>query len=370
MDPFRVVHQGSSSYPVYVGGNYIGRLGEVRERLATRGRTFAIVAKPVLALYGDAITRSLPDAELIPFDDGEERKTLANAEMVVTEMLQRGVRRDSIAFVIGGGVTGDAAGFACSIVLRGIGFVHVPTTLLAQVDSSIGGKLGVNHAAGKNLIGTFAPPLAVVADVSLLATLSRWDLISGAFEALKSGVINDPTLFEMVERGIEHCDLTEVVKRSIEVKAAVVERDALETGDRKLLNYGHTIGHAIENALNYRHLTHGEAVGWGMIAANAVAVARGLLDRGEAQRIDQAVIALSPRSAELHIGDLVSRTTHDKKFTAAKRVMILPRRIGDCIIVDDITPEEMTAGCAAMIDRMRSGGLSAADRKGEDHARS
>lgn len=359
IEPFRVVRQASASYPVYVGANLLDRLGEIRESLQPAGSTFVIIARRVRELYGERVAAALPRSEVIEFDDGEEQKTLANAEALLTTMLQRGVRRDTLAFVVGGGVTGDAAGFACSIVLRGISFVHVPTTLLAQVDSSIGGKLGVNHAAGKNLIGTFAAPRAVIADTSVLATLDERELISGAFEALKSGVISDPTLFDLVEtNSFRSADgLTELVKRSIEVKAAVVERDEHETGDRKLLNYGHTVGHAIETALGYRGLTHGEAVGWGMIAANAISARRGMLDEATRRRIDSAVMALTPRRAELDSGDLLERTSHDKKFTTTRRVMILPKRIGECAIANDVTTDELQQGCQAMLALMRSGRL-------------
>jgi 3-dehydroquinate synthase len=354
IEPFRVVRQASRSYPVYVGAGLLGSLGEVADSLETSGRIVAIVAKPVLSLYGNLIAAALPHVEVVEFDDGEEQKTLQNAEGLISELLARGVKRDTLAFVIGGGVTGDAAGFACSVVLRGIDFVHVPTTLLSQVDSSIGGKLGVNHRAGKNLIGSFAAPRAVVADISTLETLSRVELISGAFESLKSGVISDPVLFDTVATcRFESEELVEIVKRSIDVKANVVERDELETGDRKLLNYGHTIGHAIENALDYRGLTHGEAVGWGMIAANAIASRRGILPAAERARIDEAILAMAPRKMDsLESSDLVARTTHDKKFTATNRVMVLPRRIGECTIVSDVTVEELTRGCEEMLEVM------------------
>src|SRR5215210_6952673 len=221
MKPFLTIRQASAKYPVYVGRDLIGRVGEL---VPGRGRVFVITSEALRARFGDPIAVTFsPRAEVIVMPEGEARKTVATAESIVTDLLERGGRRDSMAVVAGGGMIGDTAGFAASIFLRGIELVHVPTTLLAQVDSSIGGKTAVNHAKGKNLIGSFYPPRAIISDTALLDTLPPRELLSGMYEALKGGVIGDPSLFAMFEsRAI---DLDEMVRKAIRVKAQIVSAD-------------------------------------------------------------------------------------------------------------------------------------------------
>jgi 3-dehydroquinate synthase len=244
---------------------------------------------------------------------------------------------------------GDTAGFAASIFLRGIDLVHVPTTLLAQVDSSIGGKTAVNHPKGKNLIGTFHPPRAIITDLSVLATLPPRERLSGLYEALKGGVIADPSLFEMFERP-GALDIDEVVRKAIRVKADIVTADEKETDLRRLLNYGHTIAHGIEAALHYQGITHGEAVAWGMIAANAIAVDRGLLPREEAARIDRTILAYQPSPLpRLSREEILAATEHDKKNTGSARVMVFPRRVGECVVRADVTEAEVLRGIDAVL---------------------
>jgi 3-dehydroquinate synthase len=224
----------------------------------------------------------------------------------------------------------------------------VPTTLLAQVDSSIGGKLAVNHPKGKNLIGSFFPPRAVVTDTSVLDSLPRRELLSGIYEALKGGVIGDVSLFEILEhRG--NVDVDAVVRKAIRVKAGIVGADEKDADLRRLLNYGHTIGHGIEAALRYERLTHGEAVAWGMIAANAIAVRRGILAGKIQQRIDAAVRDWKPSPLPpLDAASIVAATEHDKKNTGTNRVMIFPRAIGKCEVVSDVTESEIRYGLEAI----------------------
>jgi 3-dehydroquinate synthase len=273
---------------------------------------------------------------------------------VVTQLLSRGAKRDSMAVVVGGGMVGDTAGFAASIFLRGIDLVHVPTTLLAQVDSSLGGKVAVNHASGKNLIGSFFPPRAVISDLSTLDSLPRREMLSGLFEALKGGVIGDASLFEMLESP-PRIDVDEVVRKAIQVKAEIVSADEREADLRRLLNYGHTIGHGIEAALDYRHLTHGEAVAWGMIAANAIAVQRGLLPRDIAGRIDRVIRAWNPTPipADIDRDAILAAAEHDKKNTGSQRVMVFPRAIGTCEVFADITEAELAFGVDAILGEIR-----------------
>jgi 3-dehydroquinate synthase len=246
---------------------------------------------------------------------------------------------------------GDTAGFAASIFLRGIDLVHVPTTLLAQVDSSIGGKLAVNHPKGKNLIGSFYPPRAVIADTAVLETLPPHERLSGMYEALKGGIIGDPSLFELFEG--DTFDLDELVRKAIRVKAEIVSADEKEADLRRLLNYGHTIAHGIEAALQYEGITHGEAVAWGMIGANAIAVRRGLLSKEEASRIERAILKSNPQvPPPLDRAEVLAATEHDKKNTGSARVMVFPRRIGECVVVSDVTEDEIAYGIDAALTRL------------------
>src|SRR3954470_7406865 len=289
MQPFLTIRQSSATYPVYVGRNL---LDDIRSLVESRGRIFVITSTVLRDRFGEQIAATL-DADVIAIEEGEAHKTLETANDVVTQLLERGAKRDSMAVVVGGGMVGDTAGFAASIFLRGIDLVHVPTTLLAQVDSSLGGKVAVNHAKGKNLIGSFYPPRAVISDLATLDSLPRREMLSGLFEALKGGVIGDASLFELLESPPSF-DVDDVVRKAIRVKAEIVSADEKEADLRRLLNYGHTIAHGIEAALNYRTLTHGEAVAWGMIGANAIAVRRGLLPTYLSARIDAAIRAWRP----------------------------------------------------------------------------
>src|SRR4051794_18561935 len=352
------------TYPVFVGRNLLDQVGSL---VQATGRVFVITSAALRDRFGERVAASFRDAVVLTMEEGEAHKNLDTVNDLVTQLLECGAKRDSLAVVVGGGVVGDTAGFAAAIFLRGIDLVHVPTTLLAQVDSSLGGKTAVNHARGKNLIGAFHPPRAVVSDIDVLATLPRRELLSGVFEALKSGVIGDPELFALLERCHPErsegppsdadsrgflaslgMTLDDVVLRAIRVKAEIVSADEKEADLRRLLNYGHTIGHGIEAALHYEQLTHGEAVAWGMIAANAIAERRGMLDAATRRRIDDAIRAwqpapLPPLSAE----DVLSATEHDKKNTGSARIMVLPERIGRCAVVE-VTESEIRFGISAL----------------------
>ncbi|SRR5712691_757667 len=346
MTPFITIRQASASYPVFVGRGLLDSAGKILE---ARGRVFVITSTGLRSRFGDRVASSFtPRAEIIAIEEGEQHKTLESANEIVTQLLDRGAKRDSLAVVVGGGMIGDTAGFAASIFLRGIDLLHVPTTLLAQVDSSIGGKVAVNHARGKNLIGSFFPPLAVVSDTSALGTLPPRELLSGMYEALKGGVIGDLSLFEMLEKGGE-VDLDTVVRKAIKVKAAIVSADEKEADRRRLLNYGHTIAHGIEAALQYQKLTHGEVVGWGMIAANAIAVRRGILSDAVRRRIDDAVRDWKPSPLpRLNANEVIAAAEHDKKNIGTTRVMVFPREIGRCEVVSGVSDEELRYGLAAI----------------------
>ena len=341
MTPFLTIRQASATYTVYVGRDLLPRVGEL---VQPRGKVFVITSAALHRRFGNIIEGS----ELVLIEEGEAHKTLDTANDVVTQLLERGAKRDSMAVVVGGGMIGDTAGFAASIFLRGIDLVHVPTTLLAQVDSSIGGKLAVNHPKGKNLIGSFFPPRAVISDTSLLDTLPPRERLSGMYEALKGGIIADRSLFEMFEQA--QFDVDEMVRKAIRVKAEIVSADEKEADLRRLLNYGHTIAHGIEAALHYEGITHGEAVAWGMIGANAIAVRRGLLSSEEAARIERAILSYKPAvPPPLDREDVLAATEHDKKNTGTARVMVFPRRVGECVVVSDVSEEEIAYGIDAVL---------------------
>ncbi len=350
MTPFITIRQASASYPVYAGRDL---LGEIASLIHARGRIFVITSAPLRDRFGERIAASL-DADVIEIEEGESHKNLTTVNDIVTQLLARGAKRDSMAVVVGGGMVGDTAGFAASIFLRGIDLVHIPTTLLAQVDSALGGKVAVNHASGKNLIGSFFPPRAVISDLSTLDSLPRREMLSGLFEALKGGVIGDASLFEMLESP-PRIDVDEVVRKAIQVKAEIVSADEREADLRRLLNYGHTIGHGIEAALDYRHLTHGEAVAWGMIGANAIAVQRGLIERNVAGRIDRVIRAWNPTPipADIDRDAILAAAEHDKKNTGSQRVMVFPRAIGTCEVFSDITEAEIAFGVDAVLGEVR-----------------
>jgi 3-dehydroquinate synthase len=338
---FLEIRQASATYPVYVGRDLLRRTGEL---VRPRGKVFVITSRALHERFGEVVAV----AELLLIEEGEAHKTIETANDVVTQLLDGGAKRDSMAVVVGGGMIGDTAGFAASIFLRGIDLVHVPTTLLAQVDSSIGGKLAVNHPKGKNLIGSFYPPRAVISDTSVLDTLPPRERLSGMYEALKGGVIADPSLFAMFEHG--QFDLDEMVRKAIRVKAEIVSADEKEADLRRLLNYGHTIAHGIEAALHYEGITHGEAVAWGMIGANAIAVKRGLLSREEATRIERVILAYDPAvPPQLDRAAILAATEHDKKNTGTARVMVFPRRVGECVVVSDVTEAEIGYGIDAVL---------------------
>jgi 3-dehydroquinate synthase len=339
--PFVTVHDA----PVFVGRGLLDRAGAL---VRPRGRVFVITSHALKPRFGERVAASFGDATILTIEEGETHKTLDTANDVVSQLLDHGAKRDSMAVVVGGGMIGDTAGFAASIFLRGIDLVHVPTTLLAQVDSSIGGKLAVNHVKGKNLIGSFYPPRAIISDLDVLDTLPPRERLSGLYEALKGGVIGDPSLFELFER--DALDVEEIVRKAIKVKVEIVEDDQREADRRRLLNYGHTIAHGIEAAMHYEGMTHGEAVAWGMIGANLIAVDRGLLPRDEAERIRRAILKYEPSPLpRLNVDDVFAATEHDKKNTGTSRVMVFPRRVGDCVVVNDVTADELRAAIAATL---------------------
>ena len=289
------VELGERSYPVCIGAGILPRLGE-RLRELGFGPRAAVVTNPVVgALYRDAVVKSLEKAGFEPavveVPDGEEHKNLAWLTFLFDRLLDAGVDRTTPVIALGGGVIGDLAGFTAATLLRGLPLVQVPTTLLAQVDSSVGGKTAVNHVAGKNLIGAFHQPRLVWADVRTLSTLPRRELLAGIAEVIKYGATLSPELFDLLEERIEDLValdaalLADVVRRCCALKAKVVQADERESDYRAVLNFGHTLGHAVEMLTEYRRYLHGEAVAIGMAFACRLSSARGLCAPETARRV-------------------------------------------------------------------------------------
>lgn len=276
--------------------------------------------------------------------DGERAKTLSTVGRLLGVMADHKLTRDSTVIALGGGVVGDVAGFAASVYMRGIAVVQIPTTLLAQVDSSIGGKTGVNHRLIKNMVGTFHQPRLVLSDLSTLMTLPAREYCSGLYEAVKYGVICDPELFESFSSGIDRlrnrdvAALEALVTRCAAIKAGIVSADEKEGDLRRVLNLGHTVGHALETAAQFRNLKHGEAVGYGMIAASRISASLGRMPAKDGSRVESAVVSVKtlPSLKGLALGPVMDALQHDKKVRDGAVHFILPRRVGKVEITPDV----------------------------------
>jgi 3-dehydroquinate synthase len=316
----------------------------------SRTGVFVITVPPVRRKWGKKLMTSLAAAgfcgQIIEMPDGERHKKLAIVEKLSEKLSRLGADRNSIIVALGGGVVGDVTGLLASLYMRGVDLVQIPTTVLAQVDASIGGKTAVNLRAGKNLVGTFHHPRVVLIDPAVLATLPDRQFRAGLYEALKCGVIGKPDLF----RALENVDLKKlrrdsaklewVIAESVKLKAEVVSADERENGLRRVLNLGHTIGHALEAETEYRHFLHGEAVAWGMIASAKIAATVDRIDQATAQRIKDAVRALGPLpKVEARSRTILRLLQSDKKTRNRVVHFVLPREIGKVEIANDV-PEQ------------------------------
>jgi 3-dehydroquinate synthase len=315
-----------------------------------------IVSRRIESSFLPQIASSLEEAGIewlrLPVDDGDENKDLAQVARVVDRMAEAGVVRDATVVAVGGGVVGDLAGFIAATYMRGIGLVHVPTTLVSQVDSSIGGKVGVNHRSSKNLVGTFYPARLVLADPCTLRTLPERELACGMAEVIKTALVGSQRLFRFLEeelsrggRGkIREIDfLAECVRRCIEVKGRIVEGDPFDRGLRHLLNLGHTAGHAIEAAAGYRGVSHGEAVALGLLAALRIAEARGMAGEALSDRTRRLLetCGLPTRLPPVDREALLRALRLDKKRRNGRMRFVLPMRPGRAKLVDDVDDEEI-----------------------------
>ncbi len=353
------VRTASASYDVEIAPGLLAEVGaRVAALLPAGPRMFVVTSPGIWALHGEAFLSGFATPPtVLEVPAGEQHKRLATVERLAEQMAEAGADRDSVLIAFSGGVLGDMTGFLAAGYMRGIRYIQVPTTALAQIDSAIGGKTGVNLAAGKNLFGAFHHPLAVYADTAVLATLPDAELRAGLQEAVKAGIIRDRALFEYME---EHAEtvlagdvavLTHVIAESVRVKAKVVAADEKESGERMLLNLGHTLGHAIEAATKYKALLHGEAVAWGMLAAIGIAERRALVTSDEAERMGRVIRAYGPlKSFSANVGDLVALTAKDKKNRSGSRSFVLPVGIGDATVVRDVSVAELTEAAEAMME--------------------
>ena len=350
--PTRIaVRTASHAYQVHVGAGLVERLAPMVEAAGSAGRRFIISSPPIWKLHGAAVQQALAGAEAILMPDGEQAKTLRTVARLYDALIKAGGDRSATVIGVGGGVVGDVAGFAAATFLRGVRLVHVPTTLLAQVDSAVGGKVGVNHELGKNLIGAFHQPIVVVADPALLATLPRREFRSGLYEVVKYGVIASRELFDRVGRDLaaiferKPAVLVPVIAESCRIKADVVSQDEREGGLRRILNFGHTVGHAIEAVSRYQRYAHGEAVAYGMLAAADLAVTRGMFAASDRAALAGLIAKLGPLPSvsDLSSAAICQAIRRDKKVLDGRLHMILPTALGATVTASDVTEAEIQA---------------------------
>jgi 3-dehydroquinate synthase len=338
---------GERSYAIHIGQGVLDEVGTVLAQLAGTRKALLVTQPAIAAAYGDRVLHSLRSqgfaAEMFEVLDAEEAKGLVWLERLYDRAIELRLDRRSPIIALGGGVVGDLAGFAAATYMRGVPLIHIPTTLLAQVDSSIGGKTAINHARGKNLIGAFYQPRVVIIDVGTLQTLSGRELRSGLAEVVKYGVIAKPDLFELLEsctaEGLlqDAALLTRVIRDCCQIKADVVSADEHETGVRAILNFGHTFGHAIEAAGGFSTYTHGEAVAIGMIWATALSQRMGLCQPELLVRVKQLLQSLGlPIALKAHINGIRDTLLLDKKAVAGRLRFILAEGLGQVSMRDDV----------------------------------
>ena len=349
------VQAGEKTYDVNVGSGLLGEIGAlIGEKLA--GRACAVISDDNVApLFADSVLASLKaigrQPVLLTVPAGEESKTMERAATICGKMSEAGLDRSSFVVALGGGMVGDLAGFVAAIYHRGIPCVQVPTTLLAQVDSSIGGKTAVNTAAGKNLIGAWHRPALVISDIDTLATLPPREFRQGFAEIIKHAIIRDADMFEMLQH-FDRKDLAALIRRNVEIKAAIVAADERETtGERALLNFGHTIGHAIERAGEYRDFLHGEAISLGIVAACEISVRKAGLSEAGRDRIVRTLenFGLPTRlPADFPKEKILSAIRFDKKFSQGEVRFVLSPKIGSARLATDVAIADLETAVALL----------------------
>lgn len=354
MKPRRIaIDSENGRYEVVYGPDVLARAGAAIKSLGEHTGVFLLCSPRVARHWRGNLERALRSAGLrdtVIFDDREGSKNIYTVERVCRELVRAGADRRALLVAAGGGVVGDVAGFVAASYLRGVGLVHIPTTVVAQVDSAIGGKTGVNLPEGKNLVGSFYSPRLVLTDPVTLATLPAREFRSGLYEIIKYGVIADARLFAFLENSIAALAnrdvkaLDFVIPRCIQVKARVVSRDERESGLREILNFGHTFAHAFETATKYRKYLHGEAVGWGMIAAARLAWRMGLMAEQDAERIERLVLRVGqlPALPGMKPARLIEIMHADKKTRGGKLRFVLSRKIGSAETFGPVVPNLVT----------------------------
>jgi|YNPNPStandDraft_1061719.scaffolds.fasta_scaffold07243_3 3-dehydroquinate synthase len=354
VERIRVAVGGGRGYDIVIGTSIWERAGELLKAYPIGKHYYLVSDRKVYRLYGRRIEEALAGSGLAligrsVLPAGEESKSLQMWEGVLDGVVRAedGMQRRLVVVALGGGVVGDLAGFVAATYRRGTPYVQIPTTLIAQVDSSVGGKTAVNHPAGKNLIGAFHQPAAVLVDLRSLETLPLREVRSGLVEVIKYGVIEDERLFSYIERNLDgilacrHGPMRHIVERSCRIKARIVEEDEKEQrGIRTFLNLGHTVGHALEAATGYRRYRHGEAVGLGMLCASRIAVTLGRFSEKGYARI-HALLARAGLPCAIRgvrLGEIWEAMKHDKKFIHGRNRFVLPAAIGKVEVVEDIDP--------------------------------
>jgi 3-dehydroquinate synthase len=353
------VDLGDRSYDIVIGDNLLQRAGDMIKAVLQGPRVAILTDDNVAPLHLEKLENSLKNAGIeyfsIVLPAGEGSKSLPTYGKIMDQLLDAKIQRDEALIALGGGVIGDLTGFAASTLRRGIGFIQIPTTLLSQVDSSVGGKTGVNTPQGKNLIGAFYQPKLVLADVGILDSLPKRELLAGYAEVVKYGLLGDFRFFEWLEKNgtsVIDGDITariEAVEKSVRAKASIVAQDERESGVRALLNLGHTFGHALEAETGYGpHLNHGEAVAIGMIMAAKLSVARGILTGQENNRINSHFEAIGLPRKVPHISKLkwkaetlLDHMRQDKKVSGGKMTFVLMKAIGDAVTTQDLNDADI-----------------------------
>jgi 3-dehydroquinate synthase len=350
------------SYPIHLGVHVLGQCAELLAQARLGPQVFIITNDTVARLHLEAVRTAFAGkpftVQVLTIPDGEKFKNQDTVNQLYDELIRARCERSAAIVALGGGVVGDVAGFTAASLLRGVPLVHLPTTLLAQTDSSVGGKVGINHPLGKNLIGAFYQPRLVLADLATLATLPQREFSAGLGEVVKYGVIRDESFFALLENtidlivGLEINSLVTIVKTCCEIKAAVVREDETEKGLRAILNYGHTFAHALETVTNYQRYKHGEAVMMGMILAGKTALDLGLWSKADFDRQNRLLVKifLPKISPRITVRKMIECMRQDKKVRAGSLRLVLPRRIGQVELVNDV-PEKTIAGA---IDWFRS----------------
>lgn len=351
------------AYEAILEAGLIERAGaRLREVLGAREQVFVITVAGVRRRWGRKLMASLSGAgfkaQWVEMADGERSKKLATVERLAEKLVGLGADRDAAVVAFGGGVVGDVAGLVASLYMRGVDVVQIPTTVLAQVDASIGGKTGVNLRAGKNLLGTFHQPRVVLIDPEVLATLPEREFRAGLYEVLKCGVIGRPEVFSRLEKmdvgqlRRDAAALEWFIVEAVKLKAEIVAADEREGGLRRVLNFGHTVGHALEAASGYRRFLHGEAVAWGMIAATHISRAMNRCNDLTARRIREAVLRLGPLPrVEAGSREIVRAIRGDKKTRGGRVHFVLPREVGKVEIVSDV-PEDVLVSVVEEMGRL------------------